>query len=256
MTGAEVHPGLLVIAAVGKPEEANPSNGWPATAQVGAFDRRLLVQDRIWIDPYGTTHNLEDLSDDHRNLILGTLLDMELELEMASRARVGADLAAGTLDRAAALRDLDALAALGSRWVESTPLVRRLLALSGVTLPGRPLDNPRGPTPSRRVRGETAELQDTDGGLWRVSTEISVYLIDLDLRRLLRSPGAVRRTHLNLEGELVWAREFDTDNAWHKLARLEVCRRGEPMEARATFAGREAPIRSTKVTVIELAEPP
>jgi hypothetical protein len=259
----DVPPGLLVIAGVRTLREADPESGWPAAAAVGALDRRLLLQDKIWIDPHGVIHRLENLGEEHALHVLETLLDMELELEMAARARVGAEMAAGVLDVQTALRDLDAVSALGRRWVEETPLLKRLAALNSVSLPARsstPFDDPSLPRaglsavvqrPSR-----AAELTDTTGGLWRVSTETSVYLIDLDLRMLLRAPGAVRGTHLNVDGELVRAYEFNTDNAWHKLVRLEVCRLGERMKVRATLGGRDAPIHTTKVTIIELAEPP
>ncbi len=60
-------------------DEADPSTGWLEEAPAGALDRRLLVQDRFWIDPWGRRHRLEDLTDEYRSHILETLIDMELE---------------------------------------------------------------------------------------------------------------------------------------------------------------------------------
>lgn len=248
----QIHPGLLVIAGIRTQQEAEPDTGWPDAAPVGGLDRRILLQDKIWIDPFGQIHRLDELSQAYRAHIVDTLIDMDLELEMASRVRVGSDMLSGALDTPAGLRDLDAIGALGRRWVETTPLIKRLVALGGISLPERPPIHHSSAPPGGRV----TELHDSDGGLWRVSTETSTYLIDLDLRMLLRAPGAVRGTHINLKGELVMAYEFSTDPAWQRLIHLDGCRLGEPMVARVRSDGREGPIRSTDVTIIELAEPP
>jgi hypothetical protein len=76
----------------------------------------------------------------------------------------------------------------------------------------------------------TSDIEDTDIGLWQI-TETSVYLIDLDGRRLKRIPGAAAGTHGADDAVLVGVRDLTGDFGWMPLLELLMCRLGQPLVA-------------------------
>ena len=77
----------------------------------------------------------------------------------------------------------------------------------------------------------SSDIEDTDTGLWQITTETSVYLIDLDHRRFRRIPGAAAGTHRTDDAVLVEVRDLPGDFGWLPLLELLMCRLGEPLLA-------------------------
>ena len=69
-------------------------------------------------------------------------------------------------------------------------------------------------------------LEDGDLGVWEVQSETSVYLVDLQGRRLKRIPGAVAGSHLAGDGVWVELRALPRDGEWESLEVLIECRVG------------------------------
>jgi hypothetical protein len=97
--------------------------------------------------------------------------------------------------------------------------------------------------------GETvAELFDQDCGLWQVITETSLYVLDLEQRWILRTPGAGPRA--SDPGNVV--RHFPHDHRFTPLIRLLTCRIGERMHL---LMGRQVgaePVRSASTEVLQI----
>jgi hypothetical protein len=78
-------------------------------------------------------------------------------------------------------------------------------------------------------------LDDSDTGVWQVTTEVSILVIDLDQGRLIRYPGTAADTHLTDDDGLV-VNHLPDDNEWVPLVLLAQCRVGAPLMA---FTGSE-----------------
>lgn len=74
-------------------------------------------------------------------------------------------------------------------------------------------------------------LEDGEGGVWEVTTETSVYVLDLDDRQLKRVPGVANGSHIAADGAWVELRSLPRDDEWVTLHQLVECRLGEPLFA-------------------------
>lgn len=76
-------------------------------------------------------------------------------------------------------------------------------------------------------------LEDTATGTFQVTSETSVYLVDLDRRRLMRIPGAGEGPRVTDEGVQVILATLPGDHSWVPLFELLQCQLGQPMIALA-----------------------
>ena len=95
--------------------------------------------------------------------------------------------------------------------------------------------------------GDRERLDDSDTGLWLVSTEVSAYIVDLDKRRILRLPGAAAAPHFAADGALVVVTDLDGDREWCQLSELTYCHLGEPLLA-VDFSARG--VRHRRITTL------
>lgn len=106
------------------------------------------------------------------------------------------------------------------------------------------------------AEGLLVEVRDGDRGLYRITTETSLYLLDLDRRAILRMGGAVRNTHIADDGAIVWSYFYDWDYQWLPLLRLVHCAIGDRLHVMFDYGNGPQPLRSTLVARIERTEPP
>ena len=98
------------------------------------------------------------------------------------------------------------------------------------------------------------ELLDDDTGRWQVTTQTSIYLLDLDHRTMTRFPGAAGDQGIDPDSRAVYpVNSLEGDGQPHSLWRLVQCRVGERMylytEVNAAYV---APISTTPVREIRL----
>lgn len=93
-------------------------------------------------------------------------------------------------------------------------------------------------------------LEIDDGGVWRVSTEASAYILDLDRRWGYRLPGEGLGVHPDTKDRIVLTLPLDSDNSKFHLDSL-YCVVGRPMYIEHDDTRW---IRSTLVRKIELVE--
>lgn len=248
---APIEPGLLVIAGVESLADADPSTGWPDQAKPRMFDKRALLQTQLWIDIRAVAHRVDDMSHDHRANVIEMLLDQAPTLMIETTIWLRMAARDGLADAATAETNHEALAALGDDWMERTPLVQRMRELNET----RPLEQA-----AVLVRLDApdavTELSDSTSGRWKVTTEASAYLIDLDSRLLFRIPEGGDGSHVRDDGRLVLAFLFPTDGQWLDLVDLAECTVGAMMRGHVVVNGKSEPLRTTIVTRIEKLEPP
>lgn len=103
----------------------------------GQLDRRVFDQDRYWVDAYGVGHELVQMSEQYRKNVLAFLRGRAEEFHAgymlyvagcvavdALQGRVSGDLLSMELG-VPLVHEMEP-----NDWLESTPLVRRLLALA------------------------------------------------------------------------------------------------------------------------------
>jgi hypothetical protein len=103
----------------------------------GQLDLRVFDQDTWWVDRTGAAHLLDEMSDDYLRNVIGFLYERVAEYHAATCCRIACQ-AAGDVLLGRVNGDLLTLQLGGSTvvdveprtWLESTPLLRRLLALS------------------------------------------------------------------------------------------------------------------------------
>ena len=74
-------------------------------------------------------------------------------------------------------------------------------------------------------------LDESDTGVFQVTTESSIYLIDTVRGRMIRFPGAGEGARLTVDGVLVIVSDLPEDGKWMPLVVLVKCRVGEPLYA-------------------------
>lgn len=95
-------------------------------------------------------------------------------------------------------------------------------------------------------------LSDDDTGLWQITTETSIYLLDLDNRMVTRFPGTAGEHGRNTTTDIIYVvRAFAGDRQPRRLDRVISCRRGDRMRLHLSMdAGNVAPVTSTPVREI------
>jgi hypothetical protein len=73
-------------------------------------------------------------------------------------------------------------------------------------------------------------LDDSDTGVWEVTTETSTYLVDLENGRMIRYPGAAD-THIADDGVTVGVNDLIDDTDWVPLILLAQCQVGASLIA-------------------------
>jgi hypothetical protein len=73
------------------------------------------------------------------------------------------------------------------------------------------------------------ELTDDDTGRWQITTETSIYLLDLDARTMLRVPGAGVGVQRDPTRGHIVVTALATDHEVVPLVQVLHCRRGESM---------------------------
>jgi hypothetical protein len=244
-----VEDGMLVVAGIDRLAEADVSTGWADRVAPRALDARVLLQTQVWVDIRAVIHQVSSMDGTYRANVVEMLLDQEKDLMAAAVADLAVASLVGLLPASQAKAKMVALQALGNGWIERTPLVRRLRETDTLAVAG---------SPEERGGGDLifAELPTSAGGLWRVTTETSIYLLDLDRPEVLRIGGAARGHHVAADGCVVLAFEFDSDGQWLPLLRIEQCRVGAALVAIQVLRGAESRIRSTPIRRIERAVPP
>lgn len=170
----------------------------PLQAESGTLNLDVFDQDEVWLDVVGVPHLLHEMTITYRaNVINHVLQRAEYFYQAKLEQRHIAELLAAHQDDEPPLPE-DPL-----EWIESTPLMRRLRAIT--------------PGWEGHVTEDRDELTDHDTGSWVVHTENSRYLIDLDSRTCTRLPG--------LTGN-AWDLRRDGDEL--PLLRIDQCRFGEP----------------------------
>ncbi|TIC86708.1 hypothetical protein E8D34_10680 [Nocardioides sp. GY 10113] len=84
---------------------------------------------------------------------------------------------------------------------------------------------------SEEVPPEPSALSGEEGGVWQIVTEASLYILDLERGRLMRTPGAGLGPHVAPDGVLVRVTDLAGDRAWLTLVELWQCRIGFPLLA-------------------------
>lgn len=112
-------------------------------ADFDRLDLRVFVQDRWWVDRAGVAHRIDEMPSTYRRNVLAFCRDMAGQYHSGAALAEFLELTVGEF---AALRDLDvALVAETDpvAWLESTPLIRRLRAVEGLTVGDWPDPTPR-----------------------------------------------------------------------------------------------------------------
>ena len=92
-----------------------------------------------------------------------------------------------------------------------------------------------GPGGVERPVTTVAQLHDEQTGRWQITTQTSIYVLDLDHRQVTRIPGAAGEHGIDKTTGIIYVvRTFTGDRQPRKLARLIRCRRGEPMYLHVT----------------------
>ena len=74
------------------------------------------------------------------------------------------------------------------------------------------------------------ELTDDDTGRWQVTTETSIYLLDLDQRQVMRVPGAAADHGIDKTAPVTYyVASLRADRRFEPLAELILCRLDETM---------------------------
>jgi hypothetical protein len=183
-------PFLLMPTSSDSPEAALPPRG-----------KHLFNQDQVWVDISGVPHALHMMTTIYRaNVIAHLLREARHFWQEQHDDQLVEELVAFSLGEPPP--EALTLPADPVEWVTSTPLMRRLQAMT--------------PNWEQHVTEDRDELTDQDDGAWILHTDNSRQLIDLDTRtatRLPLTPGAP--SDLRRDGQAV------------TLIKLVHCRRGE-----------------------------
>ncbi|WP_460792920.1 hypothetical protein [Nocardioides maradonensis] len=247
----DIERGILVAAGVYAAPAADLVAALMASRYAGYFNPSVVLQASVWVENDGTLRPLEDLTAEERFAVITYLVGTAPVMVEASRLSIAASVAIG-VEPSDAAELSQALHELKEGWIERTPLLRRLRALdafAGDEATRR--DATVEAAPAAPAVEAVAEVRDADRGLWRVTTETSIYYLDLDRREAMRLDGAARGHHVAEDGVVVWANRLPNDRQWNPLVVLEECRIGAPMRLSAAVEGTLTPFRSTSVTRIE-----
>lgn len=85
------------------------------------------------------------------------------------------------------------------------------------------------PDRDRRPGGAVEQLTDEDAGRWQVTTETTIYLLDLDRRTMLRVPGAGAGVQRDPTGGHIAVTALPADHRTVPLEQLVHCQLGESM---------------------------
>lgn len=83
--------------------------------------------------------------------------------------------------------------------------------------------------PAGKVRHNLQALDASAHGVWQVTTEVSIYLIDLDRRIAMRIPGAGGDPHVAPDGAFVIVNQVRGDREWMPIDQVVACRVGDPL---------------------------
>lgn len=89
------------------------------------------------------------------------------------------------------------------------------------------------------------QLVDDDTGCWQITTQTSIYLLDLDARTLLRIPGAGDQGPNPATGAVYPVTALTDDRQPQPLWQLLRCRVGEPMYAHTNADATGVTLRGT-----------
>jgi hypothetical protein len=73
------------------------------------------------------------------------------------------------------------------------------------------------------------KIDDSDPGTWQITTETSIYVLDLDRGRVIRHPGAAADAHRADDGAFVFVAHLPNDAHWVPLILLFQCEIGAPL---------------------------
>ena len=193
------------------------------------LDKRVVLQTEIWVDRRAHEHRVDQMTPDYRANVLSFLqheaanwVDSAVIWELAAAIY-------GFTPGLEASRHLEVLDLLTPGWTDHTPLGRRLHELNQ-TRP-HPLAPPR-----KRIAASESDhpevLRDTDAGRWQVTTESgTLYLVDLDRRRILRQPADASPSVNGGHRPHPMVSELPLDHQWTDLDCLIRCRTGTPLVA-------------------------
>jgi hypothetical protein len=100
-----------------------------AAAEVDVLDKRVVLQDCIWVDTHAVVHPLEEMSADYRAAVLGFLGDRETMWLSEALVFLAVDVSRGVHQQDVVFELIRELGRLGPGWMRETPLGRRLLEL-------------------------------------------------------------------------------------------------------------------------------
>ncbi len=129
---------------------------------LGAWDVRVMDQNKVWVDSAGGVHQLADLSDEHLENVIAMLRHTAVSVFVEYCAMAGLGRFAPRTEPPPRDGSVQAVA-LG--WVTDTPLWLSLHAEAA--------------TRTRRTRHAVHSL-DATKGMWAVRTEGLTYILDLD----------------------------------------------------------------------------
>ena len=118
-------PSLLQMLSGEDPADP-PFN--PDEISPGRLDKRIVLQDRIWVDEHGTTHRLEEMEKSHQRNVIGFLAAQAAEWHLSAVTWLLVQRLAESLDPIEIDRRALLLNSCPDDWMEATPLVRRLRA--------------------------------------------------------------------------------------------------------------------------------
>ncbi|TRW45593.1 hypothetical protein [Georgenia yuyongxinii] len=170
----------------------------------GRMDLRVFDLDQVWVDIVGVPHALHEMSLEQRSNVTAHVLQYADHYRAAVARDAFTEAVVALIDGTRAPHVPD-LPADPREWVESTPLMRRLRAMT--------------PGWEAHTTDDRDQLTDEDTGRWWVTTEGSAYLVDLDARTVTRAPGQGSdglTTGLRRDGDPV------------PLLAIEQCRRAHP----------------------------
>lgn len=237
------------------PPTTNVVFGDPAGGEPDWIDRRVILQDRVWIDRGATSHLLDEMSPEYRTNVLGYLRDQASAWINQSRAWEIVAAIRGLINGPEARDHLELIDILTPGWTDHSPLGHELHRLNN-TEPA-----PLAPAPIWLTSAETDSpqiLREEDAGLWQISTEsTTTYLIDLDRRWIMRRPGDPTTLFSNSDHPRPPINLIDFNARWTRLDHLVRCQIGDSLIALDQRTGAPAGYRmSTRIVLIERWEDP
>lgn len=146
----------------------------PLQAGPGRLHLDIFDQDQVWVDVRGIQHALHEMTSEYRANVIGHLLEHASDYHAAVRSRANFDRAVAR-QRGVPPPDTRPIPNDPREWIDATPLMRQLRATT--------------PKWEEHATDELDALNDDGHGRWRVNTESSAYVLDLDTRTSTRRPG-------------------------------------------------------------------